>query len=118
MPQTEVATLKQAEISYRLCSSEDLQGGNQHACALGIAVRAWCIAIAIAYVSASFVGVRFPDPNLDGTRSSGAMEGVVPPPIVNFDDSISRFGSCTMIMNPGSARRAETGLVFPIRMLA
>ena len=42
----------------------------------------------------------------------------VPPATVDFDDSIPRFGSCTMVMNPKSARHAETGLVFEIRMLA
>ena len=81
-------------------------------------VHTWYITIAIAYTSASFVGVDFSCPNLDGTRSSGDMKGVVPPATVDFDDSIPRFGSCTMVMNPKSARHAETGLVFEIRMLA
>jgi len=57
------------------------------------AVGTWYITIDIAYVSASFVGVHFSSPNLDGTRSSGAMKGVVPPPTSDFDDSISRPGS-------------------------
>ena len=82
------------------------------------AVRTWYITIAVAYMSASFVGLHFSSPNLDGTRSSGAMKGVVPPPAWDFDDSISRLGSCTMVINPKSARHAETGLVFVIRMLA
>lgn len=46
------------------------------------------------------------------------MKGVVPPPGLEFDDSIPVFGSCTMVMNPKSARHAETGSVFAIRMLA
>jgi len=46
------------------------------------------------------------------------MKGVVPPPASDLDDSISRFGSYTMIMNPKSARHAVTGLVFEIRILA
>jgi hypothetical protein len=78
----------------------------------------WNITIDIAYMSASFVGVHFSIPNLDGTRSSGAMKGVVPPPTSDFDDSIPRLGSCTMVMNPKSARHAETGLVLVIRILA
>jgi len=46
------------------------------------------------------------------------MNGVVPPPAWDFDDSISRLGSCMMVMNPKSARHAVTGLVFVIRILA
>ena len=82
------------------------------------ATRTWYIAIAIAYTSATFVGAHLSNPNLDGTRSSGAMKGVVPPATADFDDSISRPGSCTIVMNPKSARHAETGVVFVIRMLA
>ena len=81
-------------------------------------VRTWYITIAIAYMSASFAGVRLPSPNIDGTRVSGAMKGVVPPPTSDFDDSILRLGSSTMDMNPKSARHADTGLLFVIRMLA
>ena len=82
------------------------------------AVRTWYITIPIAYMSASFVGVHFSSPNHDGIRSSGAMKGVDPPPIVDFDGSIPRLGSHTMVMNPKSARHAETGLVFMIKMSA
>ena len=82
------------------------------------AVPTWYITVAVAYVSASFVGVDFSSPNLDGTRSSGAMKGAVPPLACDFDDSISRLGSCTMVINPKSARHAETGFVFVIKMLA
>ena len=46
------------------------------------------------------------------------MKGVVPPPVSDFDDSIPRLGSCTIVMNPKSARHAVTGLVFLIRILA
>jgi hypothetical protein len=80
-------------------------------------LRTWYIVIAIAYVSASFEGVHLPSPNLEGTRSSGAMKGVVPPPTLDFDDSIPRLGSCTMVMNPKSARHAVMGLAFVIRIL-
>jgi hypothetical protein len=81
-------------------------------------VRTWYITIAIAYMSASFDGVHLSSPNLEGTRSSGAIKGVVPPPTVEFADSISRLGSCTMVMNPKSARHAVTGLAFVIRIFA
>ena len=46
------------------------------------------------------------------------MKGVVPPPASDLDDSISRLGSCTIVMNPKSARHAVTGLAFVIKMLA
>ena len=46
------------------------------------------------------------------------MKGVVPPTAVVFVDSISRLGSYTTFMNPKSARHAEMGFVFVIRMLA
>ena len=69
-------------------------------------------------MSASFEGAHFSSPNLDGTRSSGAMKGVVPPPAVDFDDSNPRPGSYTIDMNPKSARHAVTGLVFLIRIFA
>ena len=69
-------------------------------------------------MSASFKGVSLASPNLDGTRCSGGMKGVVPPNSWDFDDSISRLGSYTMVMNPKSARHAVTGLAFEIRMLA
>ena len=82
------------------------------------ATRTWYIAIAIAYTSVPFVGAHLSNPNLDGTRSSGAMKGVVPPATADIGDTISRLGSYTMVMNPKSARHAETGLVFIIRMLA
>jgi hypothetical protein len=55
---------------------------------------------------------------MDGTTSWGAMKEVVPPPSSDFDDSIPRLGSCTMVMNPKSAMHAEVGLVLVIRMLA
>lgn len=82
------------------------------------AIRTWYITIPIAYMSASFVCVHLSSPNRDGTRSSGAMKGVVPPPARDFDESISRLGSYTMVMNPKSARHAETGLVFMIKTSA
>lgn len=69
-------------------------------------------------MSASFEGVHLLSPNLDGTRSSGAMKGVVPPPASDPDGSILRLGSYTIVMNPKSARHAVTGLEFAIRMLA
>ena len=81
-------------------------------------VSTWYIVIAIAYTSASIVDAHFSSLNLDGKRSSGAMKGVVPPPASDFDDSIPRLGSCTMVINPKSARHAETGLVLVIRILA
>jgi hypothetical protein len=43
-------------------------------------VRTWYVAIAIAYMSASLEGVHLSSPNIEGTRSSGAMKGVDPPP--------------------------------------
>ena len=46
------------------------------------------------------------------------MKGVVPPPAVDFDDSLPRLGSYTMVMNPKSARHAVMGLVFLIKILA
>ena len=46
------------------------------------------------------------------------MKGVVPPLTSDLDDSIPRLGSCTMVMNPKSARHAVTGLAFVIKMLA
>jgi hypothetical protein len=79
-------------------------------------VQTWYIAIAIAYISASFEGMHLSSPNLEGTRSSGAIKGVVPPPTSDFHDS--RLGSCTMVMSPKSARHAVTGLEFVIRILA
>ena len=82
------------------------------------AIRAWYVTIPIAYMSASFVGVHLSSPDCDGRRSSGAMKGVVPSPAWDFEDSISRLGSHTMVMNPKSARHAETGLVFVIKMSA
>jgi len=82
------------------------------------AVRTWYITIPIAYMSACFVCVHFSSPNRDGRRSSGGVKGVVPSPAWDFDDSISRLGSYTIVMNPKSARHAETGLVFVIRMSA
>lgn len=70
-------------------------------------------------MSASFEGVHLSNPNLDGTRCSGGMKGVVPPNSWVFvDDSIFKLGSYTMVMNPKSARHAETGWVFAIRILA
>ena len=69
-------------------------------------------------MSASFEGKHLSNPNLDGTRSSGAMKGVVPPPTVELDESIPRLGSYTIDMNPKSARHAVTGLVFLIKILA
>lgn len=69
-------------------------------------------------MSASLEGEHLSSPNLDGARSSGAMKGVVPPPSSDFDDSIPRPGSCTMDMNPKSARHAVTGLAFVIRIFA
>jgi hypothetical protein len=80
-------------------------------------IRTWYITIAIAYTSVSFEGVHLSSPNLKGTKSSGAMKGVVPP-TTDFDDSIPRLGLCTMVMNPKSARHAVTGFVFVIRILA
>lgn len=74
--------------------------------------------IPIAYMSASFEGVHLRSPNLAGTRSSGAMKRIVPPLAADFDDSIPRLGSCTMVMNPKSARHAVTGLAFVISMFA
>ena len=82
------------------------------------ATRTWYIVIAIAYTSAPFVGAHLSNPNLDGTRSSGAMKVVVPPATADLGDTISRSGLCTMVMNPKSARHAKTGVVFVIRMLA
>jgi hypothetical protein len=81
-------------------------------------VGTWYIAIAIAYMSPSFEGAHLSNPNLEGTRSSGAIKGVVSSLTVNAEDSILRFGSCTMVMNPKSARHAVTGLEFVIRMFA
>jgi hypothetical protein len=81
-------------------------------------VHTWYITIAIAYTSASFEGVHLSSPNLEGTRSSGAIKGVVPPPTSDFAELTPRLGSCTMVMNPKSARHAVTGLAFVIRMLA
>ena len=46
------------------------------------------------------------------------MKGVVPPPASESADDIPRPGSCTMVMNPKSARHAVTGLRFVIKMLA
>jgi hypothetical protein len=47
------------------------------------------------------------------------MKKVVPPPDSLFkDDSIPRLGSCTMVMNPKSARHADGGYVFLIRIFA
>jgi len=69
-------------------------------------------------MSASFVGVRSSSPNLDGARSSGAIKGVVPLSFSDFDDSIARFGSCTMVINPKSVRHAVTGLAGVITILA
>jgi hypothetical protein len=70
-------------------------------------------------MSASFVGEPLKSsPNCDGTRRSGAMKGVVPPSTSVFDDSIPRLGSSTTVINPKSARHAETGLVLVIRILA
>ena len=82
------------------------------------AVRTWYITIAIAYMSASFEGIDPSSPNLDGTRSSGTMGGVVSPPISNSNHPIPRLGSWTMVMNPKFARHAVTGLVFVIKILA
>ena len=69
-------------------------------------------------MSDSFVGIHFFNPNFDGTRSSGDRKGVVPPPISDFDHSTPRVGSSTIVMNPKSARHAETGSVLVIRILA
>ena len=82
------------------------------------AVPTWYITIAIAYMSASFVGVHFSSPNLDGTRNSGAMKGVAPLPDADSDDSTPRLGSHTVVANSKPVRHAEMGLVFVIRMLA
>ena len=81
-------------------------------------MRTWYITIAIAYTSASIVGARPSKPNLDGTRSSGAMKGVVPRSTSDFDNSILRFGSSTMVVNLKFARHAETGSVLVINILA
>ena len=80
--------------------------------------RTWYITIPIAYMSASFVGMHSSSPNLDGTRSSGAMKGVAPPPTTSSDDSIPRLGLHTMVANSKSVRHAVMGLAFVIRMLA
>ena len=69
-------------------------------------------------MSASFEGVHFPGPNLDGTRRSGGMKGVIPPRSSVFDGSISRLWSYTTVVNPKSARHAVAGLAFEIRILA
>ena len=82
------------------------------------AVLTWYVTIPIAYMSASFVGVYSSSPNRDGRRSSGAMKGVVALPSIDSGGSISRLGSHTMVINPKSARHAETGLVFVIKMSA
>jgi hypothetical protein len=55
---------------------------------------------------------------MDGTRSCGAMKEVDPPPSSDDDDSIPGLWSCTMVVNPKSARHAETGSVLVIRILA
>ena len=68
-------------------------------------------------MSASFEGVHLSSPNLDGTRCSGGMKGVVPSHSSASGGSISRFGSYRMVMNPKSARHAVTGLAFEIRIL-
>ena len=81
-------------------------------------VPTWYITIPIAYMSASFVGVHLSNPNLDGTRSSGAMNGVAPPSAMDSDGSIPRLGSHTMVANSKSVRHAVTGLAFVIRTLA
>ena len=80
-------------------------------------VRTWYITVAIAYMSASFVGVHLSSPNLDGTRSSGAMKGVTPPSTMDPEDSIPRLGSHTMVENSKSVRHAVTGLALVIRIL-
>ena len=69
-------------------------------------------------MSASFVSLHLSIPNIDGTRSSGAMKGVVPPPISADVDFTSKLGSGTMVMSPKSARHAETGVPFVMRILA
>lgn len=76
----------------------------------------WYITIAIAYTSASPEGTHPSNPNLYGLRTSGAMKGMVPSYAMDDEDSISRLGSFTMIVNPKPATHAETGLVFVIRM--
>ena len=81
------------------------------------AVSTWCITIAIAYISASFVTVRSSSPNLDGERSSGAMKGTDPSPLAESDVSIRISGSRTTIVDPKSARHVDTGLVLVIRIL-
>ena len=81
-------------------------------------VKTWYIAIAIAYMSASFVGVRSYSPNLDGARSSGAMKWMDPSPPGDSDISISSIGSTTTFVDPKSARHVDTGLVLVIRILA
>lgn len=81
-------------------------------------VRTWYTTIAIEYTSASFEGMRLSSPSLEGTRSSGAIKVVNPPPTVESEGSIPRLGSCTMVMDPKPARHAVTGLAFVIRMLA
>jgi hypothetical protein len=82
------------------------------------AVQTWYITIPIAYMSAPFVGVHLSNPNLDGTRSSGAMKGVAPLPAMDTDDPIPRLGSHTTVANSKSVRHAVIGLAFVIRMLA
>ena len=72
----------------------------------------------MAYMSASFEGVHLSSPNLDGTRCSGGMKGVLPPNSWAFAASIHNSGSSTIDMNPKSVRHAVMGLVFAIRMLA
>ena len=42
---------------------------------------------------------------------------MVPPLAMDFDDSIDRLGSNTIVMNPKSARHAVTGLASVIRIL-
>ena len=74
--------------------------------------------IAVAYTSASLEGVRSLNPNSPGTRSSGAMKEGVPSPALGIDDSIPKLGSCTIVIDPKSARHAVTGSVFVIRILA
>ena len=71
----------------------------------------WYITIAIAYISASFVTVRSSSPNLDGARSSGAMKGMDPSPLVDSDVSMHISGSRTTTVDPKSARRVDIGTV-------
>ena len=68
-------------------------------------------------MSASGVGIGFVIPNSEGTKSSGGINGIVPPSNCALHD-IGLWGSRTTVMKPKSARQARGGSSLDIRMFA